>query len=419
MNKKKRREFLEKSIALTLVLGTGTMLTVAQAEEEIMSYNLDTVVVTATRTEESIKDVPASVTVITAEDMAKMNVQTVDQALRVAAGVFVNRGKGLTATTAAVSLRGFSGQGQTLVLLDGQPLNHAYAGSVNWSSIPMQSIERIEVVKGSNSALYGSQAMGGVINIITKNPQAQEIRLAAKYESYNTWTEQLDVSDKINDKFSYRLGYERKTSDGYVTDLVTKTTSPAGYSGWIPTTNSKGTQNLYIVGDKGKNSWDQDMLDGKLIYKIDDNRSITFGYQHDKYEYSYRQGHNYLVNSSGDTYGGYASNTFLGLPGGRETNVYTLGYKDKGSGVTVNAGLTDVVSNWYISSIAGTATSAGGTGVMSETPNRRWNLDVQKEINLSEKDKLVAGANYRNDWIHNREINLPDWTDIGRKGSVN
>lgn len=397
MKRKKHHGLLKKSLAITLALGTSTMFSMAQAEEETPSYNLDTVVVTATKIEQTIKDIPVSVTVITAEDIEKMNVQTVDQALRLASGVYATRNKGLTNTTAAISLRGFSGQGQTLVLLDGQPLNQAYAGAVNWSSIPIQSIERIEVVKGSNSALYGSQAMGGVINIITKNPQTQEIRLSVKYESYNTWTEQLDVSDKVSAKFSYHLGYERKTSDGYIADLKTVTSLPAGTTGGTPTTDSKGNP-VYIVGDKGKNTWDENILHGKFVYSIDDQRNVSLGIQHDKYEYGYGEGHNYLGNYTP------SYNTFLGLPGGRETNVYTLGYKDKGTGLTVNIGLTDVVSNWYISSVANNQ-----TGVISETPSRRWNVDVQKELQITEKDRMVAGVNYRNDWIHNQEYNLSNW----------
>lgn len=419
MNKKTSDECLKKMVTLALVLGTSAMLNVAFAEET-PSYDLDTVVVTATKVKQAIKDVPASVTVVTAKDIEKMNVKTVDEALRESAGVFASRSKGLTGTTAAVGLRGFSGSGETMVLLDGQPLNQAYAGSVNWSAVPIQSIERIEIVRGAASALYGSQAMGGVINIITKNPEKQEVRVSTKYESFNTKINQLDISDKVNDKFSYQIGYEKKTSDGYATDRVTKSSVPSGYTGYETTTNTKGTSKVYIVGDKGKNTWDENIFHSKFNYKLDDSRNLSFGFQHDKYKYGYSAGHNYLTNSStGAAYSGYSFSTFLGLPGGRETNIYTFGYRDKNAGVTFNAGLTDVLHSWYISSVVGAATSTGGTGVLSDTPSTRWNFDVQKELSLNPNDQMVFGVNYKLDWIHNREFALSNWINTGSKTGVN
>ncbi|WP_371366781.1 Vitamin B12 transporter BtuB [Sporomusa rhizae] len=406
MNSKKRNEFLKRSIVMALVLGSSAMLNVAQAEETPV-YDMDTVVVTATKVEQSVKDVPASVTVITAKDIEKMNVQTIDQALRMAGGVFDKRSKGITDTTASISLRGFSGSGRTLVLLDGQPLNQAYAGSVNWAAIPMQSIERIEVVKGSNSALYGAQAMGGVINIITKNPRKSDARISLKYESYNTWTQQLEVGDKLSDKFSYRLGYERKTSDGYASSLTTSKNKSSNVTGYRDTADYITGAKTYIIGDKGNNTWEQDNVHAKFVYNFDDKRSLTFGIQHDKSEYGYGQGHNYLVKSDGTPYTNGLAYSFLSGPGGKETNVYSLGYKDKENGIVFNLGLTDMASNWYITP----PTSSTSIPSISETPNRRWNMDLQKELQLNEKNRMVVGINYRNDWIHNMETNLKNWNN--------
>jgi iron complex outermembrane recepter protein len=425
MDKKNRKNLLKKAIILSLVLSTSTLLPVAEAEEA-PSYDLDAMVVTATKMVQPIKDVPASVSVITAADIKKMNIQTIDQALRMASGVFDNRQKGLTSTTASVTLRGFNGQASTLVLLDGQPLNQAYAGAVTWSSVPIESVDRIEIVKGSSSALYGSNALGGVINIITKNPEKGEAQVSSKYESYNTWTNRLDVGDKLSDKWSYRFGFERKTTDGFPTGLVTAPPStgagnPAGITtGWTTTTTSQGSLR-YLLGDTGKNTWDEDSVTGKFVYAIDDKRSLSLGVLHDKYDYGYGAGHDYLLRNGspftgtkadvgGGRYVSVTANTFLGLPGGKENNVYTWGYKDKGSGVTFNAGLNDVLSSWYIS----TATSpSGGTGRISNSPNRRWNADLQKELQIGSEDRMIVGINYRNDWIHNEEDWLSNWLNHG------
>jgi len=79
-------------------------------------------------------------------------------------------------STPNIRVRGFKGDQYTLVLIDGQPLNDAYTGGVEWGMLPVEDIERIEVIRGAGSALYGGNAMGGVINIITKIPEKLEFR---------------------------------------------------------------------------------------------------------------------------------------------------------------------------------------------------------------------------------------------------
>jgi iron complex outermembrane receptor protein len=73
------------------------------------------------------------------------------------------------------------------------------------------------------------------------------------------------------------------------------------------------------------------------------------------------------------------------------------------------------LSNWYISNASATT---GGTGRISDTPNRRWNLDLQKELQLNPKDLMVFGVNYRNDWIHNQESYLSNWKDDSSKTGI-
>lgn len=129
-----------------------------QAEEADEGVHLEAIpvrkiVVTATKTEKTLEDVPRSVTVITREEMRKKNIQTVDDALNTIPGLFVKRSKGLMDSTASVRIRGFSLDRYTLVLIDGQPLNDSYTGGVEWGALPVENIERIEVIRGLASAL--------------------------------------------------------------------------------------------------------------------------------------------------------------------------------------------------------------------------------------------------------------------------
>ncbi len=142
---------------------------------------LPPVVVSAGRVEQRLADVPTHTTVLTRDDIERSTAQTVDDLLREVPGFSLfRRSSSLVAnpTTQGVSLRGIgpSGVSRTLVLLDGVPLNDPFGGWVYWSKVPLESIERIEVVRGGGSALYGNYALGGVINIVTSTPHTMRLQ---------------------------------------------------------------------------------------------------------------------------------------------------------------------------------------------------------------------------------------------------
>ena len=187
-------------------------LSFAQEKE----VTLDEVVVTATRDEEEIRKIPASVTVITKEEIEQSNAQTTVDLMRDKAGVVVSDyiGNGKTAT---VDIRGFGETGplNTLVLIDGRRVNEIDLSGVDWTQIPVDQIERIEIVRGSGSVLYGDNAAGGVINIITKKPEKP---FSADAEvvggSYNYNKESASVSGKWG-PLSAILNASHNATDGY------------------------------------------------------------------------------------------------------------------------------------------------------------------------------------------------------------
>jgi iron complex outermembrane receptor protein len=133
---------------------------------------LEPVVVTATRDLEEIRKIPAGVSVVTKEKIEQSNAQNVVDLLRDEVNVVVrdNYGNG---KSASVDIRGFGETGllNTLVLVDGRRVNQIDLSGVDWTQIPLDQVERIEIVRGSGSVLYGDNAAGGVINIITKRPE--------------------------------------------------------------------------------------------------------------------------------------------------------------------------------------------------------------------------------------------------------
>jgi vitamin B12 transporter len=134
------------------------------------SKPLDTVVVTAQRHPGTIGATSRETFVLYAADLDRLGASSVADALRFIPGVSV-KDAGTIGSLQSVFLRGASST-QTLVLVDGRPIDDPDIGAVDFSSIPVSGISRIEVVEGGASTLYGSSAIGGVINIITEHPSA-------------------------------------------------------------------------------------------------------------------------------------------------------------------------------------------------------------------------------------------------------
>ncbi|MGB9698448.1 MAG: TonB-dependent receptor [Thermodesulfobacteriota bacterium] len=182
---------------------------------------MEEVVVTATKTERGIEEVAGRIQVITKEDLQKAPGQKIDDYLNNISGINVIRSNGLYTLTPNVTLRGLSKEGgRTLVLINGVPINKSDTGEVNWNRINLEDVERIEIFKGPASSLYGNNAMGGVINIITKTPEKfVEGQVAGKYGTYNTYGGNLAVAGNPWQKdFGpyYRLSGFYQKSDGYI-----------------------------------------------------------------------------------------------------------------------------------------------------------------------------------------------------------
>jgi iron complex outermembrane receptor protein len=174
------------------------------------------VTVTATRTPQPADEVPAAVTVITRQEIDAAGVETIDDLLRLIPGIDVARSLGPLTMTPRVSLRGMGTEaGRTLVMIDGVPVNKADTGSFNWNRIDPALVERIEVVPGPASGLWGSHAMGGVINIITRRPSEismTELRVGAG--THDTLQGSL-VTRGTAGSLGYRLHGHYLNTDGY------------------------------------------------------------------------------------------------------------------------------------------------------------------------------------------------------------
>jgi iron complex outermembrane receptor protein len=158
------------AVVLAILLPAGLFAEEAQKDSRT-DVVMDEVVVTGTRSEEKVERIPANVTVISQKEIATSNAKNVPDLLRSQEGIIVRDLLG-NGKTAQVDLRGFgeSAPSNTLVLLDGRRVNEIDLSGVDWTQIPIEQIKRIEIVRGVGTVLYGDNAPGGVINIITKTP---------------------------------------------------------------------------------------------------------------------------------------------------------------------------------------------------------------------------------------------------------
>jgi vitamin B12 transporter len=190
-----KKSYLKFAFGLALVLPA-----LASAAQDTTKM-LNDVVVTATRSSKKLKDIGRVVTVISAEQIIRSQGKTLPQLLNTIPGITFSGAQNAPGISTSVFLRGAS-SGNTLILIDGFPANNAASidGSYDLNAFPIDQIERIEILKGSGSTLYGSDAVAGVINIITKHAQGQGLKGYLQFTggSYDTFQESAGLNGRLN-----------------------------------------------------------------------------------------------------------------------------------------------------------------------------------------------------------------------------
>ena len=211
---------MKKLLSYIVVLFVCTFLFLpasisAREEEDVVT--MEEVVVTATRDKEEIRKIPANVSVITAKDIEESGATSIVEVLENLASINFVSWSG-NPSQAYIDMRGFGGDnpfGKTLIMLDGRRLNRPDMASVNWLQIPINNVERIEVVRGASSVLYGDSAVAGVINIITKRGVGKpKVNASVIAGSYGLHDERVGVTGSTG-RLSYALTGENQKTFGY------------------------------------------------------------------------------------------------------------------------------------------------------------------------------------------------------------
>lgn len=339
---KSLRSAVMLSMLATSVAWGGTAF--ADAADDVQEFDLDAMVVTATRTETKAVDVPANVSVVTAEKIESRHYQNVAEALKDVPGASV-LDTGVGAFEKKVVL---NGDARVLVLVDGKRVNFDMGvssgrASYDLNQLPdISTIDRIEVVKGHGGALYGSEAVGGVVNIITKKMDHSFGKVAMGFGS-----------NQIRDaKAAYTI------KEGKTGVMVAASKYKQGYYKYKDAADSSTKR-------WGNNtSYENEKVSLKVAQELTDTTNLTFGYDFSKshgFSMSRPTGSSNLVNKKTNNF----NVKYDWLLNGQDQGYVQLYYNK--------------YNYFYYSN-------------MEETDK---GFDIQQAITTSDNNKLVVGASYR------------------------
>ncbi|MFO7760269.1 MAG: TonB-dependent receptor [Desulfobia sp.] len=391
---------------------------------------LQEIVVTSTRTQKNKDTAPNSVSVVSKQEIEKKHINTLDEALKYETGVYVGRFGGILDSTPDVTMRGLPGDDRTLVLLNGLPLNQGYTGSVDWAALSMENIERVEVIRGPGSALYGGNAMGGVVNIITNTPEKFVGKVKAGYGSNGKKRGSIYIGGRFRDRLSLSGGFEKEElNDADPTDLVIADLedAPGGdLHGGYPGKNPDGDI-WWVAGDGGEKQAERWNANFQAACDLVGNGKVFFDFQKGHRHYDYDEPNTYLAAAAGDEAFEGIVNTGSGLStekidpsdylsgkGQTEFSNYALRYKDLWENLSLDfkAGFQDR-DHWYTSADEGCYQNA--TGDRSDSESSSWFADIQADYFLTDSHLLTGGLYFRNDDYQSDVYDLSYYRDEDSK----
>jgi outer membrane cobalamin receptor len=245
--------------------------------QDLPTYELKPIVVTASRSHDRLKNIPSHTTIITRKEWKDKNLLTLGDVLRKYSGLDIKE-NGFLGQSSSLSLRG-SSSSQVLVLLDGRKLNSITYGSFNLSDFSLEQVEKIEIIRGALSNLYGANALGGIVNIVTKDPQSSPFLSGSIiFGTFRTSSYSFNLSQKIS-KFSFSLGGDRKSSEN---DRPNSDFYSFDFSGNLGYTfSSKGNFKLYFKTREDRLGVCGPIPDPKKIPKYG-NSSVSSLFDHQK-----------------------------------------------------------------------------------------------------------------------------------------
>jgi vitamin B12 transporter len=347
---------MQKFIAGSLLLAGINAQSQAQENPTGNSLELPNMVVTATRSELAKNQLAAATTVYTRKDIERLQVQTLPDLLKGTSGIDITQ-QGGYGKIASVFMRG-TNPDQLLVLIDGIKVGSATTGTTPFEFIPIDQIERVEIIKGPQSSLYGSEAMGGVIQIFTRKGNTLEkpsVSVDAGGGSYNTYRAAGSVSGKWKNNW-YTLG-----SSGF---------GSHGFNARQPIPGPFG------LDQPDNDGYDNAAVNARLGHRFDNNDEVEA----------------FFMRAQGHT-------------------DYDGNYQDKTDFVNQVVGTSasmDIIDKWHSALRLGQSLDdndqyAPDGAFSSKFNSTRWNATWLNQFTLSDEHQLILGSDYRLDEVDSSE----------------
>ncbi|MDD1629937.1 MAG: TonB-dependent receptor plug domain-containing protein, partial [Methylococcaceae bacterium] len=347
---------MQKFIAGSLLLVGINAQSQAQENPSDNSLELPNMVVTATRTDVAKNQLSAATTVYTRKDIERLQVQTLPDLLKGTSGIDMTQ-QGGYGKIASVFMRG-TNPDQLLVLIDGIKAGSVTAGTTAFEFIPIDQIERVEIIKGPQSSLYGSEAMGGVIQIFTRKGNTLDkpsVVVDAGGGSYDTYRAAGTVSGKWKNNW-YTLGSSGFGSHGF--NARQPIPGPYGFD------------------QPDNDGYDNAAVNARLGHRFDNNAEVEA----------------FFMRTQGHT-------------------DYDGNYQDKTDFVNQVVGTTasmDIIDNWRSTLRLGQSRDdndqfAPDGAFSSKFNSTRWNASWLNQLTLSDEHQLILGSDYRLDEVDSTE----------------
>jgi iron complex outermembrane receptor protein len=414
------------SLVMSFTLVTNKNI-FAQTGGSTQTYDenlLDTIVVGATRIATTIRDIPAVVTVISGDDIVKNNYTTLNDALKHESGFYYDE------TWETLQLRGQSTD-DVQVLVDGIPSFNPFDNESELDSIPMFNLDRVEVLKGASSSLFGANAVAGVISVSTREPETNQFKFKVGYGSDDTKYGAFDVYLR-GEKIGIGLGYEYKRTDGYHQRYARVSSSSATPSGTVIGTGAIAAPNgtggyQYFVGWRGNRGNEKDNIWFNVKYNLTDTLSLKYNLSYYLYEGYTRSPESFVRDANGNPiYSGnallpngqyvrFTESTFTDYINRSEIFRNGLQLKETDFGITLNLGISLILDSGYNSG----STFGPGAGTKAMYPGKTIFVDFQKEFDPIGMHTFLVGFTHRLDQMKYRNFALSDWHDSSSVIRVN
>ena len=390
------------------------------ADEPKVSH---TITVTATRTIEDIIKTPSAVSVVTDKDIETRRVDTVTDALQMLPGVYKSQ-----KANGGLQIRGFDST-DILVLLNGVPMNNTFNNGVDWEAIPVHSIERIELVRGPSSSLYGGRGVAGVINIQTKQQQpkqsVKDIHWHGQigYGSHGTLNNELGFDAQVSNRITVGMSGEQRKTDGYPGFFITGRAANIRPSTVTVTPDNPVPQTKdgsYLLGSRGDKSFNNKNLSAYVTMKLRDRESLTYSYLYTKNRYAYENPMSTItvngapifsgnVKINNQKYVALRTSRYLGYDGLKEYHAHNLQYKNDKNKLQVTFNILDRKKDGFSSPNNPNTPNYSGPVNDAFYPVETINFDAQKVWDRMGKHSVVAGINWKKENFEQKRRELTNW----------